>query len=267
MDSADEAAVLERGEVHVEGRLRAASNTTLLCTATLDGVSVRCVYKPRKGERPLWDFPTGTLGYREVAAFDVTRALAWDLVPTTIWRDDAPLGPGMCQAWRDTGEVDPVQVLSERDVPRGWRVVAEGEGMDGESVCLAHEDAEDLRRLSLFDLIANNTDRKGGHVLRDPGGRLAGIDHGLTFHVEDKVRTVLWGWAGEPLTSAERESLERFRRGPAADEIALAEAAPGLARLSRAEVRSVLERLDHLLAGGAFPVPYGGWPALPWPAM
>ncbi|MFM9136450.1 MAG: phosphatidylinositol kinase, partial [bacterium] len=124
-----------------------------------------------------------------------------------------------------------------------------------------------LRRLALFDLIANNTDRKGGHALRDPGGRLAGIDHGLTFHVEDKVRTVLWGWSGEPLAAEERETLERFRNGPAADEASLAEAAPGLARLSRAEVISVLDRLDHLLAEGAFPVPYGGWPALPWPAM
>ena len=267
MPDADEKTVLQLGELNVEGRLRAASNTTLLCTATLDGVSVRCVYKPRKGERPLWDFPSGTLGCREVATFDLAVAMGWDLIPTTLWREDAPLGPGMCQAWRDAGERDPVEVLPAVEVPHGWRVVAEGEGTEGASVCLAHEDSDDLRKLALFDLIVNNTDRKGGHILRDESGRLAGIDHGLTFHVEDKVRTVLWGWAGEEITGEERDALERLRHGPAADAESLVEAAPGLARLSRLEVRSALERLDQVLAAGAYPVPYGGWPALPWPAM
>ena len=259
--------VLRHGELTVEGRLREASNTTLLAVATLDGVSIPCVYKPRRGERPLWDFPSGTLGYREVAAYALAQRLGWGLIPTTLWRDDAPLGPGMCQSWVHAGDVAPVDVIPTEQVPPGWKIVAEGDSYDGAAVSLAHEDAADLRRLALFDILANNTDRKGGHVLRTEEGQLYGIDHGLTFHEDDKLRTVLWGWAGSRLAADERDELSVLRGhlGETADDAV--EAVADLGRLSGAEVRALLVRLETLCRAGRFPDSRGAWPALPWPAM
>lgn len=259
--SSDVRDVLAVGDLEVEGRLSGASNATLRAVASLDGVDVVCVYKPRRGERPLWDFPSGSLGEREVATYLVSRASGWDLVPLTVWREDGPYGPGMCQLWIDAdAEAGPVRVLDA--VPRGaWLTVAEGEGYDGGLVRLLHEDSADLRRLSLLDVIVNNADRKGGHALRDESGRLFAIDHGLTFHDDDKLRTVLWGWAGAPIDPADLADLERLagRWSDVADEL--------VPWLTTREVRSAGARLHALLAARVHPEPEGAWPALPWPAM
>lgn len=256
--------VLLRGSLDIEGHLSGASNATLRAVSALDGVEVTCVYKPRRGERPLWDFPTGSLGLREVAAFEVSRSAGWPLIPVTVWRDEGPYGAGMCQQWIEVDETAfPVEVLAPQEVPTGWRTIAEGEGMRGEPVCLAHEDSADLRRLSLLDVVLNNADRKGGHVLRDGDGRLQGIDHGLTFHVDDKLRTVLWGWAGEEIEPADRDALTAWAQRWAGEGVLddLGEL------LTVTEARMTQRRLEDLLAGGHYPDPGGAWPALPWPAM
>ena len=254
--------ILATAEIDVEGRLWDSSNAAMRVSCSRGGEAVRAVYKPRRGERPLWDFPTGTLGRREVATYLVDRALGWELVPVTVWRDDAPLGPGSLQAWVEVDpERPPVDVVDATALPEGWHVVAEGEGARGDHVALVHEDSEGLRRLALLDALTNNADRKGGHVLRSARGTLAGIDHGLTFHVEPKLRTVLWGWAGTPLDAGTLAQLQALREQWSH----LAGSLEPL--LSRAEILATRDRLDDLIARAEYPDPDGAWPALPWPAM
>ncbi len=255
-------ALLLTGELAIEGRLLDSSNAALLASCQGDGSAVRVVYKPVRGERPLWDFPTATLGRREVAMRLLDRALGWELVPVTVWRDDAPLGPGSVQAWVDVDEeMPPVAVVESDAVPEGWHSVAEGEGAHGDHVCLVHEESTALRRLSILDVVANNADRKGGHVLRDRAGMVVGIDHGLTFHAEDKLRTVLWGWAGELIDPDTLEALRELEaRWPALER----DLAP---LLSRAEIEAMQWRTRSLVEAGKYPLPVGAWPALPWPAM
>lgn len=250
------------GDLVIEGRLLDSSNAAMLATCTGGDVSMRVVYKPRRGERPLWDFPSGTLGHREVAMSTLDAALGWDLVPATVWRDAAPLGPGSVQVWVDVDEESPpVDVVDARSVPAGWHTVAEGEGARGDHVCLVHEESQDLRRMAVLDAVANNADRKGGHVLRRRDGGVAGIDHGLTFHADNKLRTVLWGWAGTPIPDTTCAALEELDR----DWQALAARFHGL--LSAGEIEATRERLRAVVAIGRYPEPLGAWPALPWPAM
>ena len=212
-----------------------ASNATLYCSVTLGELTTACVYKPVRGERPLWDFPDGTLAEREVAAYLVSVATGWDLVPPTILRD-GPFGTGMCQLWQEPDEnVDVVSLV------RGGR-------------------DERLRRMSVFDAVVNNADSKGGHLLPQSSGHLYGCDHGLTFHVEDKLRTLLWAWAGDPLTDEALDVLSRLRAdlegplGTALDEL-----------LTRREVRRTIRRVDQLLTAGCHPMPSDDWPSVPWP--
>jgi len=255
-------ALLLTGELAIEGRLLDSSNAALLASCQGHGGAVRVVYKPVRGERPLWDFPTATLGRREVAMGLLDRALGWGLVPATVWRDDAPLGPGSVQAWVDVDEEKPPVAVVESDaVPVGWHSVAEGEGAHGDHVCLVHEESVALRRLSILDVVANNADRKGGHVLRDRDGTVLGIDHGLTFHTEDKLRTVLWGWAGEPIDA---DTLVALRDLEARWPSLAQDLAPFL---SRAEIQAVQWRTRSLVEAAEYPLPVGAWPALPWPAM
>ena len=254
--------LLSRGDMSVEGRLWDSSNAALRVECVEGDTRVRAVYKPRSGERPLWDFPTGTLGRREVATYVVDRAVGWGIVPPTVWREDAPLGPGSLQAWVEADAQDPpVDVVDTGAIPDGWHVVVEGEGARGDHVCLIHEDSPSLRRVALLDAVVNNADRKGGHVLRAGPGNVAGIDHGLTFHTETKLRTVLWGWAGTPVDPSLMEDLDRL----AADWRAVSEDLGPL--LSRSEIAAARGRLEELLRHGEYPGPDGAWPALPWPAM
>ena len=232
-----------------------------------------------RGEKPLWDFPDGTLAGREVAAYLVSEALGLHLVPPTVLRPTGPYGTGSVQLWIDPTE-DPgsdldavagaepgagvVDLVPLRETPEGWLTVLTAESTAGEPVALCHADSAGLRSLALFDAVTNNSDRKGGHVLRDADGRVKGVDHGLTFNVDDKLRTVLWGWAGEPLTDEERALLtcitELLAPGGALAE-ALAE------HLTRAEVRRTRQRAERLLAVGRLPEPGAGWPPVPWPAF
>jgi uncharacterized repeat protein (TIGR03843 family) len=244
------------GVLTLHGRVMPASNATFV--GEIDGR--RVIYKPVAGERPLWDFPDGTLAAREEAAYVVSEALEWDVVPLTF-RRDGPHGPGMVQLWQ---EPDPVQeavtLVSDALVPEGFLHVFDGLDDRDHVVSLVHEDSPELRRMAVFDAVVNNADRKGGHVLAMTDGHRYGVDHGLTFHIEHKLRTVLWGWAGDLLNDEDRAGLEGL-----ADELDqdLGERLGDL--LTWHEVEATRRRVKRLLRIGTLPEPGQGWRAIPWP--
>ena len=244
------------GELVVHGRIMPASNATFI--GEIDGI--RVVYKPVAGERPLWDFPDHTLARREVAAYAVSEALGWDIVPRT-WLRDGPHGEGMVQVWREPSDgVEAVRIVPVDAVPDGWCHVFDGVDGHDQPVSLVHEDTAPLRRMAVFDVLVNNADRKGGHVLPMADGRRYGVDHGVTFHAEPKLRTILWGWLGEPVGEEDLAAVEGLR-----DQVAgpLGTTLRGL--LSEPEVRSFAERCTRLLDKRVMPVPTGIGPAIPWP--
>jgi uncharacterized repeat protein (TIGR03843 family) len=262
----DALALLREGELKVRGRLTVSSNAALVGTVALattagdpdrrlgspgglldhllgdtdpePGQAIAAVvYKPITFERPLWDFPDGTLAHREVGAFLVSEATGWDIVPPTVMRD-GPAGPGMVQLWIDAD-----------DSIDAWTLVQKGDRR--------------LRPMALLDAVLNNTDRKGGHIVpvRGPGGvHLYGVDHGVCFSPDPKLRTVLWAWRGRRIATAELEVLDRLRAELAG---ALGEALGGL--LDPDEVVATRDRLDSLLTTRRFPEPSPDWPAVPWP--
>lgn len=251
---------LASAELVVLGRIMPASNHTYLCRLG-DDEDLRAVYKPVAGERPLWDFEDGTLANREHAAYLVSEGLGWSVVPPTLVRE-GPSGPGMVQLWCEPDDRDAVDIVPAGPVEPGWLHVLDAHDNEDRPVVLVHEDSAPLRRMALFDLVVNNTDRKGGHVLAMADGHRYGVDHGVCFHVDDKLRTVLWGWAGRPLTDAETEGLARLAEALDSD---LGEELGFL--LTAPEIATTRNRLARLLRAGVFPDPGGGWPSLPWPAF
>jgi len=228
--------LLLTGTIEVTGRLVDASNVTLLAEISTDGAIAECVYKPVAGERPLWDFPDGTLAGREVAAYLVSAATGWHVVPPTVLRD-GPYGPGMVQLWMDG---DPTVDLLD----------------------LARSDRAALRRMALLDAVINNADRKGGHLIPMPDGHVYGVDHGVCFSIEPKLRTLLWRWAGRPLTPEGVEVLERLATELQGDLGQVLED-----HLTLTEVETTRRRVATLLRTGTHPEPSGDWPALPWPPI
>ncbi|QPP09724.1 SCO1664 family protein [Streptomyces bathyalis] len=304
--------LLALGTLSVLGQIRQASNAVLFGEVEHEGRRMPCVYKPVAGERPLWDFPDGTLAQREVAAYEISRATGWDLIPATVLRD-GPYGEGMCQAWvgplpgtepadgdgdeddRENGEDAEVgagaaeaagtgepsgsradeeagdhggeellAIVEGEEPGEGWKPVGHVDTGSARPALLVHADDDRLRRLAVIDAVINNGDRKGGHLLTLPGGALYAIDHGVSFHVDDKLRTLLWGWAGEELTAEATATL----RGLAT---ALAEGAPLAVRLAElitaAELEALRKRVDGLISSGRHPLPSGDWPAIPWPPV
>ncbi|MBA5221368.1 SCO1664 family protein [Streptomyces jietaisiensis] len=256
--------MLTEGELTVRGRIREASNAALYCTVALDGREAACVYKPVAGERPLWDFPDGTLAEREVAAYEVSEATGWALVPPTVLRE-GPYGRGMCQLWIEVVPESELLALVDAEEPEpGWKAIGLAEVEEGRTALLVHADDMRLRRLAVLDAVINNADRKGGHLLPTEGERLYGIDHGVTFNAENKLRTLLWGWAGESLPGEALDVLRGLRE-------ALAEGGPLALRLGElltpAEVGATRARVEDLLASGRHPEPSGEWPAIPWPPV
>jgi uncharacterized repeat protein (TIGR03843 family) len=248
---------LDYGELELAGRITSASNATFL--GSIGGILV--VYKPVAGERPLWDFPDGDLARRELAAYLVSESFGWNVVPRT-WLRDGPLGTGMVQLWQDVDlEQDAVDLVAADVVPdTGWRRVFDGTDEQGRPVALIHEDSLALRRMAVFDVVVNNADRKCAHVLTMADGHRHGVDHGLTFHVEHKLRTVLWGWLGEELNAEELDGIDRVRSELAGT---LGEALTGL--ISAREIDALDARCEQLRCEGRFPGPYGNMPAMPWP--
>ncbi|CAL9318452.1 SCO1664 family protein [Streptomyces sp. SudanB182_2057] len=259
---ANPAELLARGELTVRGRIREASNAALFCTVALDGRQASCVYKPVAGERPLWDFPDGTLAGREVAAYEVSEATGWGLVPPTVLRE-GPYGEGMCQLWIDVHPEAELLALVDGEEPEpGWKAVGFADVGEGRTALLVHADDARLRRLAVLDAVINNADRKGGHLLPTADGRLYGIDHGVTFNVDGKLRTLLWGWAGEPLPEEAVGVLKGLRDaldGPLGARLATL--------ITTAEVDATRARVDALLTSGRHPEPGGDWPAIPWPPV
>ncbi|MEU4309603.1 SCO1664 family protein [Streptomyces rochei] len=256
--------LLALGELTVRGRIRDASNAALYCTVTHQGREVACVYKPVAGERPLWDFPDGTLAQREVAAYEVSEATGWGLVPPTVLRD-GPYGEGMVQLWIETvPEADLLALVDTEEPGPGWKAVALAEVGEGRTALLVHADDERLRRLAVLDAVINNADRKGGHLLPAAGERLYGIDHGVTFHAEDKLRTLLWGWAGEPFTGEALAVLDGLREA-LKDGGTLATRLGAL--ITPAELDATRARVASLIESGKHPEPGGEWPAIPWPPV
>ncbi|PWN03888.1 SCO1664 family protein [Nocardioides silvaticus] len=243
-------------DLTLRGRIMPASNATFL--AELDGREV--VYKPVAGERPLWDFPDGTLADREVAAYRVSEAFGWNVVPRTWW-GEGPHGPGMLQEWQEVDpDQDAVTLVRAGRVPEGWFAVFDGVDDRDRDVTLVHEDTAALRRMAVFDVLVNNADRKGGHVLAMPDGHRYGVDHGVTFHHEPKLRTVLWGWAASPLTDEECAAVTSVLeavRGALGERLAV--------HLTDLEIATLERRGERLIARGELPHPQQGWPAIPWP--
>jgi uncharacterized repeat protein (TIGR03843 family) len=226
--------VLREGELVVTGRLVDASNATLLATASLDDVAITCIYKPIAGERPLWDFPEGKLAHREYAAYLLSRESGLNVVPLTVLRD-GPFGEGMVQEWIFIDEsIDFMEFFQSDNVQ--------------------------LRKMALFDAVINNTDRKIGHLLPTQTGSVFGCDHGVTFHREDKLRTVLWQWAGRRFTEEERQSLKALNLICATS---LGEKL--LSHITSQEIDALKMRIQRLIDTGVFPNPSTEWPAVPWP--
>jgi uncharacterized repeat protein (TIGR03843 family) len=262
--------LLTEGQLTVRGQIRDASNAVLYCAVAYEGEERTCVYKPVAGEQPLWDFPDGTLAGREVAAYEISEVTGWGLVPPTVLRD-GPYGEGMCQLWIEApseasadGEPPLLALVEDEEPEDGWKAVAQAEVGEGRTALLVHADDPRLRRLAVLDAVINNADRKGGHLLSAPDGRLYGIDHGVTFNADDKLRTLLWGWAGEPLTAEAVDVLDRLAE----------ELAPGTALVTRlaelitaAEIDALRGRVEALRVTGRHPAPSGGWPAIPWPPV
>ncbi|WP_328701808.1 SCO1664 family protein [Aestuariimicrobium ganziense] len=247
------------GELNLVGRLVMASNATFLAE---DELGAKWVYKPVRGEAPLWDFPTATLGQREIAAHDLSRAAGWDAVPFTC-RVEGPFGPGSAQRWVEESEDDLADLVRLHEGPEGWATIVAGVDGDAHEVVLVTADHPLLRRLALFDVVTNNADRKAGHILHVPATdahpeAVLGVDHGLTFHAEPKLRTILWGWAGEILTEDEHALLERTLD---ASEDALGP------WLDDDEIQATQERIFTLIGDGCFPVPGDAWPVIPWPPI
>jgi uncharacterized repeat protein (TIGR03843 family) len=266
----DDREVLRRGELTVLGRIRSASNATFLCESTTDDRSVHCVYKPVAGEQSLWDFPDGTLAGRELGAYLVATHLGWNIVPYTIIRH-GPAGPGMLQLWVDQpGDApdsdpgpgpDPVDLVPADRLPPGYLPVLRAYDYAGEPVSLVHADDIRLWRMAVFDVLINNADRKGGHVLRGVDGNIYGVDHGVCLHVEDKLRTVLWGWAGKPVDDHTLDTVTKLTdalAGPLGD--ALAE------HITSAEIAALHLRARALLDNPVMPGPDRHRP-IPWPAF
>ena len=241
------------GAITLIGRHPAASNAVFLVDVANADTTVRALYKPVAGERPLWDFPGGALARREVAAHRFASALGLPVVPETVWREDGPHGPGSLQRWIESAEVVDVGVFET--VEEAWLPVLDAELQDGTAVVVAHRDRSDLRAVAMLDALMNNADRKAGHLLRDAADALWAVDHGVTFHREPKLRTVLWGFAGQPLAD---DLVEVLTLVPAA-----LDALTGW--IPEDEIDAVQGRADSLLGRGVFPAPTGEWPSIPWP--
>ena len=229
---------LNNGVLTVTGRLVDASNATLYAMCSVNDEKgdreFACIYKPIAGERPLWDFPDGSLANREYLSFLISHWLELHLVPPTILRD-GPYGTGMVQKWIDIDQSVDLMEFYLTDHPK-------------------------LRELALFDLITNNTDRKIGHLLPTQDGHLYGCDHGVTFHEDDKLRTVLWQWAGTTYTDNEKSLLLKARDLFTGSKL---EIIRGL--ITDEEIAATVARIDRALIEGSFTLPSPDWPAVPWP--
>ena len=255
---------LESAELTVEGRILVSSNAALLVSLTVEGQRLHAIYKPVARERPLWDYPDGTLAGRERAAYLVSELGGWCVVPPTVMRRDGPMGPGSVQFWVEGDSSSVVDIIAPGPVPSGWCAVIEGSDQHGDPVLLVHTTDPPTRRVAVLDLVLNTSDRKGSHLIRSAmsSDHVWGVDHGVSLGVEPKVRTVLWGFVGQTMNDADLEPVRRLRaalESTLSDELA--------EHLTQDELAALAERVDALLERPLFPGPSRDWPAVPWPAL
>ncbi len=231
--------VLQKGEITIQGEFLWGSNYTFLVKVENDAENLQAVYKPTRGERPLWDFPAATLARREVAAYLLSEALGWRLVPPTMYRRQGPVGPGS------------LQLFIEHDPEYHYFNFSES-------------DRQRLRPVALFDALINNADRKGSHILIDPENHIWLIDHGICFHEEDKLRTVIWDFAGENLPDSLCADLSRIHKDLLPSASLYLNLKP---YLSSVEINSLATRAAHLIASGQFPNPNPSRRFQPWPPL
>lgn len=234
--------ILEHGKITMQGEFVWGSNYTFLVNLEHKDEKVSAVYKPVRGERPLWDFPATSLARREVAAFLVSEALGWDFVPPTVLRKNAPLGTGS------------LQLFIEHDPEYHY-------------FNFSDQDLERLKPVALFDMLINNADRKGSHILRDPAGKLWLIDHGVCFHVEDKLRTVIWDFVGQPFPDNLCADLANFLQLMSAPPQDNHFSGQLKAYISAGELKALRRRAERLVTSGRFPTPDPYRRPFPWPQI
>ncbi len=228
--------ILRNGTINVTGRLIYSSNATLFAECSYGDMKIKCIYKPIAGERPLWDFPDGNLAQREYASYLISEASNLKVVPLTLLRD-GPFGLGMIQEWIEIDSTVDLATFFSTNDPQ-------------------------LRKMALFDAVVNNTDRKIGHLLPRADGKLYGCDHGVTFHQEYKLRTVLWQWAGADLSLEEKQILHELLLLIEKNQIEKFQTL-----ITDIEIEALKTRITNLLSEGKFPMPSQDWPAIPWPAF
>ena len=256
MDKLD---LLLSGEIEIEGLIPDSSNGALKVLISKSGKNMHAIIKPEVSIRPLWDFPEMDLNNREYATYLLDRALELNYVPETVMRNVKGIGKSLIQEWVDESDNDLIIVKSPEDIPQDYLKVLQGYDELNKLITLAHKDDRDLRNLCLFDLVINNADRKGGHLLVDSGNKMWAIDHGVSWHQEAKIRPVLWGLIGVDFNREDLNLLEK------AKDVLQAWKEEEFVYLSEIEIEQANKRTEDLLKGNAFPQPGDQWPAVPWP--
>ena len=256
MDKLD---LLSSGEIEIEGLISDSSNGALKVLVSNSKQYMHAIIKPEVSIRPLWDFPDLDLNNREYATYLLDRALALNYVPETVMRNVEGIGNSLIQEWVKESDNDLIIVKSPEDIPNDYLKVLQGYDELNKLITLAHKDDRDLRNLCLFDLVINNADRKGGHLLMDTDHKMWAIDHGVSWHQESKIRTVLWGWIDIAFNGEDITLLEKAKN------VLQAWKEEDFKYLSQIEIEQAIRRVDELLEINAFPQPGDQWPAVPWP--
>ena len=256
MDNLD---LLRFGEIEIESLVPDSSNGALKVIIEKSNNRISAIMKPEVSIRPLWDFPLQDLNNREFATYLMDRALGLNYVPDTVIREVAGIGKTLIQEWITEIENDLIIVKSPEDIPIDYLKVLQGYDELNKLITLAHKNCRELRSLCLFDLIINNADRKGGHLLSDINHKIWAIDHGVSWHFDSKIRTVLWGWVGKGFDDQDLELLHKAKK--ILDEWKN----EGFDYLPKIEIKQAILRVEGLLNLGAFPQPGNDWPAVPWP--
>jgi len=251
--------LLSTGEIEIEGLIPDSTNGALKLLITKGDEQIAAIAKPDVSIRPLWDFPNMDLNKREYATFLFDRKLELGFVPETVIRDIAGFGNALVQHWIRETENDLIIVQSPDNIPKSYLRVLQGYDELNKLITLAHKDDQDLRKLCLIDLIINNADRKGNHLITDGNNKMWAIDHGVSWHEEPKIRTVLWGWINQEFNDSDLDLLS-LAKSTLEDWLA-----NDFQYLEKSEIECALERLDELVKNKRFPAPGSEWPAVPWP--
>ena len=256
MDNLD---LLLNGEIEIEGLIPDSSNGALKVLVSNSKQSVEAIIKPEVSIRPLWDFPDLDLNNREYATYLLDCGLNLNYVPDTVMRNVEGIGKSLIQEWVTESDNDLIIVKSPEDIPEEYLKVLQGYDELNKLITLAHKNNRDLRNLCLFDLVINNADRKGGHLLMDSANKMWAIDHGVSWHFESKIRTVLWGWIDETFNDQDIALLNNAKK------VIQTWKNEEFIYLSEEEIEQAIKRVDGLLKENAFPQPGDQWPAVPWP--